>query len=48
VARAFGTKTIAEWIENDAALNIVRGMGIDFVQGFGVGKPEPLQVKNDE
>lgn len=35
-------KTIAEWVENDTTQLILQQMGVDFVQGFGVGKPEPF------
>lgn len=35
-------KTIAEWVENDTTRLILQQMGVDFVQGFGVGKPEPF------
>lgn len=42
VARAFGTKTVAEWVESEAAFNMVRGMGVEYVQGYHIGGPLPL------
>jgi diguanylate cyclase (GGDEF)-like protein len=36
--------TIAEWVENDTILRAVRALEIDFAQGFGVHKPEIIEV----
>jgi diguanylate cyclase (GGDEF)-like protein/PAS domain S-box-containing protein len=35
-------KTIAEWVEDDATRAILQKIGIDFAQGFSIGKPEPF------
>ena len=43
IGQSMGLKTIAEYVENDAILNILRELGIDFVQGYGVAKPIPLE-----
>jgi len=32
-------KTIAEWVENQETLDILREIGVDFVQGYHVGRP---------
>ncbi len=40
--------TIAEWVENDALLEAVRSMGIDFAQGFGIHKPEIIDLPRGE
>lgn len=42
LARAFGLTTIAEGVENEETLTLMRGEGIDFAQGFYLGRPEPL------
>lgn len=42
VARTMGLLTIAEFVENDRILQVLRGYGVDYVQGYGVGKPVPL------
>ena len=36
--------TIAEFVEDQAILERLREMGIDYAQGFGVGHPEPILV----
>ncbi len=42
IGHVMGLKTIAEFVESDAILEKVRDMGIDYAQGFGIVKPEPL------
>jgi diguanylate cyclase (GGDEF)-like protein len=36
-----GIDTIAEFVENDATLDAVRKLGIDYAQGYAIGKPLP-------
>ncbi len=35
-----GKKTIAEFAENDEIITMLRGMGIDYAQGYGVSEPK--------
>jgi PAS domain S-box-containing protein len=42
LARAFGLKTIAEGVEDEAALTLLRAEGVDFAQGFHLGRPGPI------
>ncbi len=35
-----GKKTIAEWAENEEIIAILRGLGVDFAQGYGVSQPQ--------
>ncbi|WP_426339255.1 EAL domain-containing protein [Pseudoduganella sp. S-14] len=44
IAHVMGKQTIAEFVEDDAVLACLRAMGVDFAQGYGVGRPEPLQA----
>jgi PAS domain S-box-containing protein len=44
VAKMIGVKTIAEMVENDETIASLGGIGIDFVQGFGISRPRPLAV----
>jgi PAS domain S-box-containing protein len=41
LARAFGLKTIAEGVEDEQVLTILRAEGVDFGQGFHLGRPAP-------
>jgi EAL domain-containing protein (putative c-di-GMP-specific phosphodiesterase class I) len=42
LARGFGLKTVAEGVEDQAALTMLRDEGVDFAQGFHLGRPRPL------
>jgi diguanylate cyclase (GGDEF)-like protein/PAS domain S-box-containing protein len=44
LARTLNFKVIAEQVEDAAALDIARRMGVDYVQGFAVGRPRPLPL----
>lgn len=46
IGHVMGIKTIAEFVENDAILESLRDIGVDFAQGFGVGKPQPWEFLN--
>ncbi len=39
-----GLETVAEFVENEEMLNTVRRMGIDYSQGYFLGKPQPMEV----
>jgi diguanylate cyclase (GGDEF)-like protein/PAS domain S-box-containing protein len=42
IARGFGQETVAEGVENEETLRAVRELGVDYAQGFYVGRPRPL------
>lgn len=42
VGHIMGLKTIAEYVENDEIFNVVKDIGVDFVQGYGISRPRPL------
>jgi len=42
LARAFNVRTVAEGIEDAATLECVRAAGVDFAQGFYLGRPAPI------
>ena len=43
LGRTLNFRLIAEQLEDPASLETARGMGIDFAQGFVIGRPEPLR-----
>ena len=42
VGQVMGMKTIAEFVENEATLEMLRSLGVDYAQGYGIAKPCPL------
>ena len=44
IAQVMGKRTVAEFVENAAIMNVVRGLGVDFAQGYGIHRPAPLQT----
>jgi EAL domain-containing protein (putative c-di-GMP-specific phosphodiesterase class I) len=41
LAGGFGLQTIAEGVEDEATLSLLRELGVDLVQGFHIGRPLP-------
>jgi diguanylate cyclase (GGDEF)-like protein len=39
IAHSMGIRTIAEYVENDEVLAVLRDIGVDYAQGYGVGRP---------
>jgi EAL domain-containing protein (putative c-di-GMP-specific phosphodiesterase class I) len=37
-----GKKVIAEWAENQEIITMLRGMGVDYAQGYGIAEPKRL------
>ncbi len=46
LARSLRFRVVAEQVEDQLSLDTVKSMGIDFVQGFIIGRPQPLSVMN--
>jgi diguanylate cyclase (GGDEF)-like protein/PAS domain S-box-containing protein len=44
LSRSLNFRVVAEQVEDQLSLDTVTRMGIDFVQGFVVGRPQPLSV----
>jgi diguanylate cyclase (GGDEF)-like protein/PAS domain S-box-containing protein len=42
LARTLNFKVIAEQVEDSAAEDAARKMGVDFLQGYAIGRPQPL------
>ncbi|MGH8287680.1 MAG: EAL domain-containing protein [Steroidobacteraceae bacterium] len=44
LARTLNFRVIAEQVEDSAALDAARRMGVDFVQGYAIARPQPLPL----
>jgi diguanylate cyclase (GGDEF)-like protein/PAS domain S-box-containing protein len=42
LAHLMGKRTVAEFVEDDACKQLLKRLGVDFAQGYGVAKPMPL------
>ena len=44
LARSLNFRVIAEQVEDAAGLEAARSMGVDYLQGYAVGRPKPLNL----
>jgi EAL domain-containing protein (putative c-di-GMP-specific phosphodiesterase class I) len=42
LAHTMGMETVAEFVETDALRTRMASLGVDFGQGFAIGRPVPL------
>ena len=42
LARGLGKQTIAEFVEDEKTLELLARLGVDFAQGYHIGRPAPL------
>ena len=43
LAQGFGKKTVAEFVESEDILTILKEFGIDYAQGYHIGKPKAME-----
>lgn len=48
IGHTMGMKTIAEFVDNPAVRHQLQLLGVDFVQGYLLGKPQPLDQLHNE
>ena len=44
IVSLMGKQTTAEYVEDEASLKVLHALGVDFVQGYHLGKPRPLDL----
>ncbi|TXI95131.1 MAG: EAL domain-containing protein [Burkholderiaceae bacterium] len=42
IASLMGKRTVAEFVENREILGLLKGIGVTYAQGYGLGKPMPV------
>jgi diguanylate cyclase (GGDEF)-like protein/PAS domain S-box-containing protein len=42
IGQVMGMQTIAEFVENDKIKVMLKEIGVNYAQGYGIGKPQPL------
>jgi diguanylate cyclase len=45
ISHMMGRQTIAEYVTDSAIMENLKQIGVDFAQGFWIGKPRPLEVR---
>ncbi len=45
IGHVMGIQTIAEFVEDEAILEKLRGLGVNYAQGYAVGRPAPLLLQ---
>lgn len=43
LGKVMGMRTIAEFVENDTMIGVLRRIGVDYAQGYGISKPKPME-----
>ena len=43
IAQGLGTRTVAEFVGDDDTVELLRAFGIDYGQGYHLGRPRPLE-----
>ncbi|MDD5773047.1 MAG: EAL domain-containing protein [bacterium] len=46
VAQGMGIKTVAEFVEQEETLELLKGLGVDYAQGYLIGKPLPELISS--
>ena len=44
VTRVAGKKCVAEFAENEEILDLLREIGVDYAQGYAIGRPQPFNL----
>jgi EAL domain-containing protein (putative c-di-GMP-specific phosphodiesterase class I) len=44
VCQAYGIHTVAEFVQDERTLRLLREFGVDYAQGYLIGRPEPVEV----
>ncbi len=44
IGHLMGIRTIAEFVEDDHTLELIKALEIDFAQGYGIDKPKPMTL----
>jgi EAL domain-containing protein (putative c-di-GMP-specific phosphodiesterase class I) len=44
IAKVMGKRTIAEFVESDEVVAALRKIGVDYAQGYAIGKPAPFET----
>ena len=43
IGHVMGIKTVAKHVESQAAIESLEKIGVDYIQGFAIARPKPLE-----
>jgi EAL domain-containing protein (putative c-di-GMP-specific phosphodiesterase class I) len=46
IGQVMGKRTIAEFVESEAVIDLLREIGVDFAQGYHIGRPQPFPPRD--
>jgi EAL domain-containing protein (putative c-di-GMP-specific phosphodiesterase class I) len=44
MARGFGSRVVAEFVDSQATVDLLRAFGVEYGQGYFLGRPGPLAL----
>ncbi|MDB5504417.1 MAG: domain S-box protein [Tardiphaga sp.] len=47
IGKIMGKKTVAEFVESEEIFQALREIGVDYAQGYAVGRPEPFDISSE-
>jgi diguanylate cyclase (GGDEF)-like protein len=47
IGKIMGKRTVAEFVENDDIMRALTAIGVDYAQGYAIGKPEPFDIYSE-
>jgi diguanylate cyclase (GGDEF)-like protein/PAS domain S-box-containing protein len=47
IGKIMGKRTVAEFVESEEIIDALREIGVDYAQGYAVGKPEPFDIYSE-
>jgi diguanylate cyclase (GGDEF)-like protein len=47
IGRIMGKRTVAEFVESEEIVETLRDIGVDYAQGYAIGKPEPFDIYSE-
>jgi diguanylate cyclase (GGDEF)-like protein len=48
IAKGFGKQTVAEFVDREPVYDILKEYGVDYIQGYWLGKPRPFSESLDD
>jgi len=48
IAQLMGMRTVAEFVENDQTKMLLKKIGVNYAQGYGISKPQPFEQLLDQ